>query len=340
MSDVIQLNGSQIGEFRDALLSAFPAPFALDQMLKIGTDVTLYQVVPMHADWTYQAFQLVNWFNARGRVEELLDAARAENPGNPALRRFAESLGMAPLAAGQGGPEAVVLPHVPAADPEKWRATMAACERMICRVEIPRNTGMGTGFLIGPGTVMTNHHVLKRVWQGTYQPKEVALRFDYKRTAAGTERPGREYTLNLTGTGATPWAAAMSSEGQLDYVVLKVKGTPGDDRVGLAKNSPKRGWVQLDREAAQVNDPVMILQHPDGQPLQYAVGSVMQVDNTAHRLVHNANTKPGSSGSPCFSGTWAVVALHYYGDQKAGNRSVLFPAILDKLKVRQDIFGP
>jgi hypothetical protein len=339
MNDVIQLNGPQIGEFRDALLEAFPQPNQLPQVVWVGTGVNFYNIVSQWENQQSQAFNLIVWFNSRGRVEELLDAARGANPGNPALRRFAESLGLAPPAAGPGGPEAVVLPHVPAANPEEWRATMAACERMICRVEIPKKKGIGTGFLTRADRVMTNHHVLDLVWQGTYQPEEVVLRFDYTRTAAGTERPGREYTLDLTGAGATPWVAAMSPASKLDYVVLKVNGTPGEDWVGRAKNSPKRSWVKLDRAAAQVNDPLMILQHPDGERLQYAMGSVTKVDNTARRLVHNASTKNGSSGSPCFSGNWAVVALHHYGDQKAGNRSVLFPAVLDELKGRQDIFG-
>lgn len=32
------------------------------------------------------------------------------------------------------------------------------------------------------------------------------------------------------------------------------------------------------------------------------------------RLRYSTNTEPGSSGSPCFSMDWDLVALHHFGD--------------------------
>jgi hypothetical protein len=339
MSDPIQLSGPQIGEFRNALLDAFPMPNQLPQVVQVGTGEAFYSIVSQWENQKSQAFNLIIYFNSRGRIEELLDAALSDNPGNRGLRRFAEGLGQAPPAAARGGPEAIVLPHVPPADVEAWRARMAACERTVCRIEIPAGRGIGTGFLLGPVAVITNHHVLEQVWERANRPEEVAVRFDYKRTASGDERPGRAYALDLSSGGDEPWVLARSPQGELDYVVLKIKGAPGHEAAGPAKNSPKRGWVTLDRHPARPDDPLMILQHPAAQPMQYAVGSVTAVEDQSHRLVHNAGTKPGSSGSPCFSGNWAVVALHHYGDAQRGNRSVLFPAILDHLGDRGDIFG-
>ena len=34
------------------------------------------------------------------------------------------------------------------------------------------------------------------------------------------------------------------------------------------------------------------------------------------RIRYRTNTDPGSSGSPCFTMDWDLVALHHYGDPK------------------------
>ena len=59
------------------------------------------------------------------------------------------------------------------------------CQGPICRVEID-NEAMGTGFLVGPSAVLTNHHVLAKVIAEPKLIPKVKLRFDYKRLRDGT----------------------------------------------------------------------------------------------------------------------------------------------------------
>jgi hypothetical protein len=58
--------------------------------------------------------------------------------------------------------------------------------------------------------------------------------------------------------------------------------------------------------------PVHIYQHPKGAKLGEAIGSVLNLNHT--RIRYNANTEPGSSGSPCLNANLDLVALHHVGD--------------------------
>ena len=44
------------------------------------------------ANLTEVVSNLIEWAEEQGRLEELLIAARKENPGNPALRKFDEQI--------------------------------------------------------------------------------------------------------------------------------------------------------------------------------------------------------------------------------------------------------
>ena len=60
--------------------------------------------------------------------------------------------------------------------------------------------------------------------------------------------------------------------------------------------------------------PIVIVQHPNGQPLKLAIDSEGVIEVTENRLRYRTNTEPGSSGSPVFDGRLQLVALHHAGD--------------------------
>jgi len=62
--------------------------------------------------------------------------------------------------------------------------------------------------------------------------------------------------------------------------------------------------------------PLLIVQHPHGQPLKLALEtrSITTVNANRTRVRHRTNTERGSSGSPCFNVHWELVALHHCGD--------------------------
>ena len=48
-------------------------------------------------------------------------------------------------------------------------------------------------------------------------------------------------------------------------------------------------------------------------PIKMEIGTIYEVNDNITRVRHNANTEPGSSGSPCFNSDWQPVALHHAG---------------------------
>jgi hypothetical protein len=98
------LDGPAMKELRDALLDAFPTRDALAQMVRFGLGENLENITgngPLSA----AVFELIKWAEAHGRTDELVRAALAANPGNPALLAVAGRHGMTPTAA---SPQAAV----------------------------------------------------------------------------------------------------------------------------------------------------------------------------------------------------------------------------------------
>jgi Effector-associated domain 1 len=81
-----KLTGSEMKEFRNALVSAFPTLSALKQMVRVELDRNLDAItVGSLAD---RAFILIEQAEAEGWLLDLVDGARRANPGNPDLDQF------------------------------------------------------------------------------------------------------------------------------------------------------------------------------------------------------------------------------------------------------------
>ena len=78
---------------------------------------------------------------------------------------------------------------------------------------------------------------------------------------------------------------------------------------------------------------MFILQRPETAPLNIAAGSVLGTRPVQHCVVYSVNTLPESSGSPCFTRAWELVALHHSGDPTS-NHGVIFSAILAQAEVK------
>jgi hypothetical protein len=59
-------------------------------------------------------------------------------------------------------------------DVVKWRETLGTLEGQVGRVEIPKGTDseFGTGFLLGPNVLITNHHVMRLVKAKLVKPED------------------------------------------------------------------------------------------------------------------------------------------------------------------------
>src|SRR5205085_2023721 len=94
-------------------------------------------------------------------------------------------------------PDASALQHVIRAtnsflDVANWRSRLGELEGQVCRVEVtlPGETVFGTGFLVGPRSVLTNYHVVEQAIAAHAAPAAVEFRFDYK-VVLRKVQPGR-----------------------------------------------------------------------------------------------------------------------------------------------------
>jgi hypothetical protein len=168
---------------------------------------------------------------------------------------------------------------------------LAAC---VCLVRLLN--GAGSGFLIAPDLLITNHHVLPDAETAATAVAE----FNYQIAWSGEAEPVRRFTLD---------ASFFHTNPELDYAVARVNGAPGD----------LYGYVSLDKRAdPTVNDFVTIIQHPNGGPkmIAFTDNKVAAVFNDL--LQYSTDTEPGSSGSPVFNQNWEIVGLHHRGGGLAG----------------------
>jgi endonuclease G len=157
--------------------------------------------------------------------------------------------------------------------------------------------GLGTGFMVSPGLLMTNHHVLPT--DGLAGASVVE--FNYQRDRRLRELSRRTFRL-------APGRFFLNDKA-LDFALVAVDA--GGDAAALAEF----GWCPLIAEEGKIKEgePINIVQHPRGELKQVVVSEnrlVQLLDPFAH---YEADTLPGSSGSPVFNKQWEVVALHHSG---------------------------
>ncbi|MEZ4712870.1 MAG: TIR domain-containing protein [Caldilineaceae bacterium] len=88
----MKLTGPQIQQLHTALLDAFRTRSALEQMVRFALNENLSANAADLSDLRASVFDLINWAEAHGRLRELVDGARQQNPGNDPLRQCATNL--------------------------------------------------------------------------------------------------------------------------------------------------------------------------------------------------------------------------------------------------------
>lgn len=206
---------------------------------------------------------------------------------------------------------------------------LRAAVRRTCRVDVAAEgddpPGSGTGFLIGPQTVLTNWHVVARLLDpGTGRPREgshkrLSCRFD-RLDAEGPDArhdavegmgAGRDWCVDfspLAPRSPDPAAGlpdmAAHRPHALDFCAIRVKGAPGRMRGWYDLGSP--GQLRAD------NRLLFVIQHPAGEAMRAAVSSSVEIDaKDAAFLLHRARTARGSSGGLCLDHDLRVIGLHH-----------------------------
>lgn len=198
-----------------------------------------------------------------------------------------------------------------------WLDGMERIERQVCRVEASQSA-LGTGFLVGPGVVLTNWHVVQEA-RDKGIAGELGCRFDYKRLTNGAVESGMVVPVTAV-LAEQPCSPSEKDGGDPDTP------PPGPDDLDfallqLAEPLAERGAIRLgDPVMPEKRDPIIIVQHPEGEPVRFAIDTdaVLGPTPNARRLRYTTNTEPGSSGSPCLTMDLELVALHHLGDPRQG----------------------
>ena len=217
-----------------------------------------------------------------------------------------------------------VRPYLAKLDVRVWQDRLVKIERQVCRVELEGNA-LGTGFLVGPDTVLTNWHVFE-IAKNAGKVGQLGCRFDYVRLPNGQTDAGQLVLLDTAGSlDGYPYSAAekagnpdnpLPTMDELDYALMRLASPVGEQQVDGAP----RGWIALPKTVLPLaaDAPILIVQHPEGTPMKLALDTqaVVGLNGNGTRIRYRTNTDPGSSGSPVFTMDWDLVALHHYGDPK------------------------
>lgn len=188
-------------------------------------------------------------------------------------------------------------------------AAINLAARRLCLIRT--GGSQGTGFLIGPHTVLTNWHVM----QGLIDPATGKAR-------AGSDRDIQisfETLANNQGKpcqAAEDWLAGFSplaKDGEpppvspdgtfLDYCAIRLQGAPGRER----------GWYDLSQtgELVDKTDAFFVFQHPAGAAQRAGVARHTVPDTDPDFLRHQVWTASGSSGGLCLDHALRPIALHH-----------------------------
>lgn len=279
-----------------------PAATTFDQLLQdlAALDAQgplLDGVVPLRV-WLTNASFLARSTGAASAplFERLRDDVADRSERRPAMTELLEP---------EGGREVVI--HEPDFLAAGFLARGAALARAVGRMEVARylagapelgpngepRLGLGTGWLLAPGLVLTNHHVLAARgpdeaaatpadWQA--QARAAAIRFDYDGDGdAGVLVPVEE---------------VVAFDEAHDFALLR-----------LARAEPERRWF-LERRDVRAGETANIIQHPSGLPKRVVVRNNLVHIVKDDVLRYFTDTEAGSSGSPVCNDAWEVVGLH------------------------------
>jgi hypothetical protein len=306
----LKLSGRDQKAVVDALEGAFN-PDEFEQLVRFSLERNVDSITGPAA-FPVTVSRVVRFGETRDAIGQLLLDARQWNPRNAELADVTERLSLVPDVARRL--EKTIIGQFPLFDPADFREQMVNAENRVCEVEVGEATA-GSGFLVGPDLVMTNHHVVSTEI-GSVRPR-IVVRFDYtsQRSAAREVKLAADWLLTSSPPSPLddiPVDGREPTMDQLDFAIIRLDTLVGAEPVSELADEP-RGWVTLRSDPAvpPVNTSVLVMQHPGGGPRRCAIGDFLGENTSRTRMRYQAITQGGSSGSPCFNLGWRLVGLHH-----------------------------
>lgn len=206
---------------------------------------------------------------------------------------------------------------------------LANRRRCVCKVVVEhgvdfrgrQGTWHGTGFLVAPNLLLTNHHVLNStsVAENAFAefnfelPPERLLNFDSV-PPGSTDR----YRLDPSRLFIT---SGVRNNG-LDFTFVQIDPAAGR----------KFGFVPMGRGSYKTSkrEPTYVIHHPRGRLREVSLDDTELLGDNFPVLHYAADTDVGSSGAPVFNKHGGLVALHHAGPGVTRVQS-LYPNVTTKL---------
>ncbi len=176
--------------------------------------------------------------------------------------------------------------------------------RIIIRNSIGDVKGYGTGFLVSPGLLLTNSHVIDDRDEAANHHVE----FDYEKSLRGEMKPCFRFRFE-------PDQYFISSlPDELDFTLIAVAVQDESGHTPLSDF----GFMPLlkKQNKLKAGECLSIIQHPAGEHKQIAIRENKLIDADDVFIRYQTDTAPGSSGSMVTNDQWEVVALHHSGVPK------------------------
>lgn len=303
----LDLTRPEVAELRDLFVLAYRRPAAAEQLADAaGLVPGMFPLLDnMRLIWTELLRVLAN----QGRLRKLVEKAHVDPSVAAYQQRFGEMLTSNPPVKTPEStrPEGwwkgddhhpVIASHLFHERLLEKRSRLLHIEvarrvgelaRSVAKLEMGYSSGQrthGTGILIQPDLLLTNHHNLFEPQLGTLV--SAVADFDDERGFTGEHLVVNGRVETIEGNATRDWAV--------------IRLATAIDRPPIVLGSP------FD---VNLNDALIIIQHPLGAAKQFAVDAlaVRFVDDEIVQYI--ADTQKGSSGSPVFNSQMHVVALHH-----------------------------
>ncbi|MFD0479348.1 trypsin-like peptidase domain-containing protein [Nonomuraea thailandensis] len=177
----------------------------------------------------------------------------------------------------------------------------ARAARTVARISVAENgreLPIGTGFLVSPRLLLTNHHVLPDATAAG----SVVVEFDAQVTVDNVPEVSRRFVLAPD--------AIFVADAALDFALVLLSPDADGRQAGETF-----GWNRLSVQTGKlvIGEPVNIIGHPSGRLKEISIRENRLEARLDDFLQYQTDTEPGSSGSPVFNDQWEVTALHHSG---------------------------
>ncbi len=175
----------------------------------------------------------------------------------------------------------------------------------------------GTGWMIGPGLLATNHHVVNARRRG-FLPEADATEADFNLQADNIQILCDYHDkINPPQTVTTGPGTLVATDKTFDFAILRMPdNAPSRPPLALRKHRIKK---RLDQP---LGTRVNVLQHPNGEPMRIGFRDNFVTIGNETTLCYLTDTATGSSGSPVCDDGWHVAALHA-GSQSVSDQNIV-----------------